>query len=363
MSRTPEKADAYGPREPGCTCEDGFCGPHGVLQDVTCPSVSAFPGEPTYHCWKPSDCPHKLHDDGEHHRWFEAIPDLPISSWQADWLEQIGALSFDGTRPGLALGFMMTGHENTDRVLLEQYGTREACAPPFRQMMEAATKGGDEMEKKKIEDLYLPKAEYMYREGTSTLVPVDPEAAKVDHVMTRDGGTIFGIARVSKEPIPDGTTIRTEKTEDILLESFTGKPYEDAELDWQDPTPVSAAARAEAMAKIIGTGEVRTTSSTGGEKGMKPARFDLIPVMPLTKLAEHYGAGAAKYDEHQWRKGFELSKSYAAAQRHLTAFWGGEDNDPETGTPHLAAVTFHAFAMMQILQDFPQHDDRYKAEA
>lgn len=303
MSPTPEKADP----------------------DI-CYSTSAFPGEPTYRCSIAGWHPHKLHDDGEHHRWFDAIPDLPIASWQADWLEQIGALSFDGTRPGLALGFMMTGHENTDRALLEQYGTREAYAPPFRQMLEAATKGGDEMEKKKIEDLYLPKAEYMYREGTSTLVPVDPEAAKVDHVMTRDGGTIFGIARVSKEPIPDGTTIRTEKTEDISL-------------------------------------EVRTTSSTGGQKGMKPARFDLIPVMPLTKLAEHYGAGAAKYDAHQWRKGYELSKSYSAAQRHLTAFWGGEDNDPETGTSHLAAVMFHAMAMMQFLQDFPQHDDRYKKEA
>ncbi len=137
-------------------------------------------------------------------------------------------------------------------------------------------------------------------------------------------------------------------------------------------------------------GEVRTTSSTGGEKGVKLQRFDLIPVGPLTLLAEHYGRGANKYDDHQWRQGYEWSKTYAAAMRHLTAFWGGEnfdtcpadghgcqdvdkdgnpfeaipsENGPtcynHTGSHHLACLAWHAFAGLEFAERHQDHDDRY----
>lgn len=110
------------------------------------------------------------------------------------------------------------------------------------------------------------------------------------------------------------------------------------------------------------SGEVRTTSATGGQKGVKEARFDLIPSEALTQLAEHYAVGAAKYGDHNWRKGFEWSKSYAALNRHLHAFWGGEDLDPETGKPHLTAVAFHAFTLLTFAKEHPEYDDRFKEE-
>jgi hypothetical protein len=107
--------------------------------------------------------------------------------------------------------------------------------------------------------------------------------------------------------------------------------------------------------------ETRTTSTTGGEKGTKPQALDLVPPMPLLKLAEHYAKGAEKYASHNWRRGYEWSKAYAAMMRHALAFWGGEDLDPETGTPHMAAVAFHAFTLLQFAVDYPEFDDRYKA--
>jgi hypothetical protein len=112
------------------------------------------------------------------------------------------------------------------------------------------------------------------------------------------------------------------------------------------------------VAPIAPTGEVRTTSTTGGEKGVKLARFDLVPAGPLRALAEHYGRGASKYDDHQWRKGYEWSKSFAAMQRHAWAWWDGEDVDAEIDSPHLAAVAWHAFALLQYAADCPQFDDR-----
>ncbi len=132
--------------------------------------------------------------------------------------------------------------------------------------------------------------------------------------------------------------------------------------------------------------EVRSTSRTGGQKGVKLDRHDLIPIGPLVELAKHFGRGALKYDEHQWRKGYEWSKSYSAIQRHLTAFWGGEDYDtcPENGagcssttaigevflpqgktcynhigSHHMVAVAWHSFVLLEFKETFPDLDDRY----
>lgn len=133
--------------------------------------------------------------------------------------------------------------------------------------------------------------------------------------------------------------------------------------------------------------ETRSVSQTGGKKGVKLERYDLIPTTPLSLLAEHFGKGARKYDDHQWRKGYEWSKSYSALNRHLVAFWSGKDydvcsEDPEgcsyltengeefqpleddtcynhTGSHHLAAVAWHAFVLMEFVERFPNYDDRY----
>lgn len=106
------------------------------------------------------------------------------------------------------------------------------------------------------------------------------------------------------------------------------------------------------------TGEVRVTSSTGGEKGQKLARFDLIPTDALTELAEHFGVGAKKYADRNWERGYEWGLSYAALSRHLTSFWGGEDIDPETGSKHMTAVVWHAMALVHFMNNNPEFDNR-----
>ena len=132
-----------------------------------------------------------------------------------------------------------------------------------------------------------------------------------------------------------------------------------------DIAPVNVVARAhEAANKLLGeminSREQRTVSSTGGEKGVKLERFDLIPVRPLADLARRYGVGAEKYEERNWERGYEWSKSYAALQRHLNTFWSGEDEDPETPGSHLSAAAFHIFALMEFVEKHPEFDDRPK---
>ncbi|BCP41477.1 hypothetical protein MINTMi27_15700 [Mycobacterium intracellulare] len=105
------------------------------------------------------------------------------------------------------------------------------------------------------------------------------------------------------------------------------------------------------------TGEVRVTSETGGQKGTKLARFDLIPPQ-IWELAEHYGKGAQKYDDDNWKRGYDWKLSYAAAQRHLHAFWAGEDIDPETGTKHVIAAAWHCMALAWFMDNMRQYDSR-----
>jgi hypothetical protein len=96
----------------------------------------------------------------------------------------------------------------------------------------------------------------------------------------------------------------------------------------------------------LGQGEVRVVDPlTGGEKGSKIERFDLIPVEMETALARHYGVGATKYEDRNWERGYKWSLSYAALRRHLAAWAGGESYDTETGTHHLVAVIWHATAL------------------
>ncbi|MGE5612655.1 MAG: dATP/dGTP diphosphohydrolase domain-containing protein, partial [Bacillota bacterium] len=114
--------------------------------------------------------------------------------------------------------------------------------------------------------------------------------------------------------------------------------------------------------QVPGTGEVRTVSASGAEKGTKPAQFQSIPPAALLELATHYQRGASKYSDHNFRKGFEWSKSYSALLRHLLAFWGGEDIDEETGSKHVIAVAWHALTLATFMDEHPDYDDRYKGE-
>lgn len=112
--------------------------------------------------------------------------------------------------------------------------------------------------------------------------------------------------------------------------------------------------------------EIRTTSATGGQKGVKPERHDLIPVKGVAAIARVFGFGAEKYADHNWRKKYEWGKSIAALQRHLDAFKDGETYDPESGLPHLAHAGFHILVLLTWLEedgegvDNPM-DDRWPA--
>lgn len=98
----------------------------------------------------------------------------------------------------------------------------------------------------------------------------------------------------------------------------------------------------------------------GGVKGVKDARYDLIPPEATWYEAQVYGKGAAKYAERNWEGGYEWGKSLAALERHLQLFKAGEDIDPESGLPHIAHVRWHTGTLLAFMTRGIGIDDRAK---
>jgi len=56
-------------------------------------------------------------------------------------------------------------------------------------------------------------------------------------------------------------------------------------------------------------------------------RMDLIPPEAVTGLARALSHGAVVHGDRNWELGMDWSRPFASAQRHLWAFWGGDDWD------------------------------------
>lgn len=110
--------------------------------------------------------------------------------------------------------------------------------------------------------------------------------------------------------------------------------------------------------------EVRITDPvTGGQKGQKPERFDLMPFDALEEVARVYGAGASKYEDWNWLRGYKWSLSLGALIRHVARFSLGEDRDPETGCLHLAHAAWHCLTIIAFFMRGLGTDDRKKTIA
>lgn len=89
-------------------------------------------------------------------------------------------------------------------------------------------------------------------------------------------------------------------------------------------------------------------------------RLELLSVPALTAIAEVLTFGAKKYADHNWRKGFDWSRLFGAAMRHLFAAMRGEDLDPESGLPHLAHLGCCVMFLLEHYLCKLGRDDRYR---
>lgn len=100
--------------------------------------------------------------------------------------------------------------------------------------------------------------------------------------------------------------------------------------------------------------------STGQKFDAGKPRPELIPPSAITAAAQVFAFGAEKYDDRNWELGISYGRLYGALQRHLNAFWNGEQLDPESGEPHTA----HALCCLMMLHEhavnhrYAEWDDR-----
>ena len=97
----------------------------------------------------------------------------------------------------------------------------------------------------------------------------------------------------------------------------------------------------------------------GKAKGVKldadKPRWDLIPYDALEPVVRVLTMGSRKYADDNWMQVPGARRRYfAAAMRHLTAWFRGEKNDPESGENHLA----HAICCLLFLC---WHDERARS--
>jgi hypothetical protein len=88
--------------------------------------------------------------------------------------------------------------------------------------------------------------------------------------------------------------------------------------------------------------------------------WHLLPTDAIREVVKVLAFGANKYAARNWENGMAFSRCYSASLRHLTAWWEGEDKDPETGISHLA----HAMCCIMFLLAYALRgtgtDDRSK---
>jgi len=90
----------------------------------------------------------------------------------------------------------------------------------------------------------------------------------------------------------------------------------------------------------------------GGKKyDQGKARLDLIPHEALEELGKVLAFGANKYGTSNWANGINYSRLIAASLRHISAYNGGEDLDPESGLCHID----HAMCNLVFLSWMRKH--------
>lgn len=91
---------------------------------------------------------------------------------------------------------------------------------------------------------------------------------------------------------------------------------------------------------------------TGVKKDEGKPRWELVPFDAIRGVVEILTFGAKKYAARNWERGIAYGRVFGAIMRHLTAWWGGENLDPESGKSHLD----HAMCELMFLSAYEKRN-------
>ena len=104
------------------------------------------------------------------------------------------------------------------------------------------------------------------------------------------------------------------------------------------------------------------TIPTGIKHDQEKPDMSLLSSIAMVEIAKVMTFGKHKYSANNWRGGFYWTRPAAAALRHIFAWLGGENKDPETGLSHLAHASCCLMFLLEFEATHPNLDDRYKKE-
>ena len=92
-------------------------------------------------------------------------------------------------------------------------------------------------------------------------------------------------------------------------------------------------------------------------------RWNLVDFPSLVPMVQVLMFGATKYSPHNWKKGLPITETIDSLYRHLNALNDGEDNDSESGLPHIGHILCNAMFLSFMLKNRPDLDDRHKIDS
>lgn len=99
-------------------------------------------------------------------------------------------------------------------------------------------------------------------------------------------------------------------------------------------------------------------ATTGFKYDDGKLRMDLIPPSAIVSLAKALTHGAEKYVDRNWERGLSWGRVYAALQRHLNAWWNGEETDRESKLHHLEHAICNLAFLIEFQHTHPELDTR-----
>lgn len=91
-------------------------------------------------------------------------------------------------------------------------------------------------------------------------------------------------------------------------------------------------------------------------------QWSLIPMKAIEPGVRVLMQGAEKYGTNNWRKGLLTREICESLLRHVYAYLEGEDNDSESGQPHVGHIIANAIFLSDMHQTRPDMDNRFSKE-
>lgn len=90
--------------------------------------------------------------------------------------------------------------------------------------------------------------------------------------------------------------------------------------------------------------------------------LSLLPKIFLEEVAKAFMVGEKKYGRYNYCKGHQSSQLVAAMQRHITAWFEGEEHDPKDGQHHLGAAGACIAMLLRQKQLGTLKDNRFNSD-